>query len=156
VSVWFTRSKAGTFDVGLGREEREALRWLCSQLRELLTDASHDGDPAVDRLYPPAYAPSEAEKNAEYAQLMRDDLRAGRLGAIEVLESTIDVDEVTEEQLMSWMGALNDMRLVMGTRLEVTEEMDEIADDDPRAPMFGLYQYLTWLQSDVIDAIQEP
>ena len=128
---------------------------MCAQLRELLTDAAHDGDPALERLFPPAYGADEQDKNLEYTQLMREDLRNGRLAAINVLEETIDGNELTEEQLLSWMGALNDIRLVIGTRLDVTEDMDELDDDDPRAPMFGLYQYLTWLQSDVIDALQE-
>ena len=155
MSVWFKRSRSGTFRIGLGNEEREALRWLCSQLRELLTEPEHDGDPAVARLFPPAYREDEHEKNTEYVQLMRDDLVSGRLQAIATIESTVDGTELSEEQLLGWMGALNDMRLVIGTRLDVTEDMEEISDDDPRAPMFGLYQYLTWLQSDVIDALQE-
>jgi hypothetical protein len=155
VSVWFKRTRTGTFRLKLGREEREALRWLCGQMRELLAGDVDEGDPAVARLFPPAYGPDHEDKNAEYSRLMRDELLTGRLGALEVVAESVDASEVTEEQLVAWMGALNDIRLVLGTRLEVTEDMEEVPDDDPRAPMFGLYQYLTWLQSDVIDALQE-
>ena len=155
MSLFFRRASDGSFRVGLGREEREALKWLTAQMRELLTDAGADGDPALDRLFPPAYGPDEAQKNAEYAQLMREELRKGRLGALDLLAATAEAESVTEDELTAWMGALNDVRLVLGTRLDVTEDMHELDDDDPRAPMFELYQYLTLLQGDVIDALQE-
>lgn len=155
MSVWFKKAKDGTFRLKLKQEEREALRWLSGQMRELLTDAPEESDPAIARLFPPAYGPDDDDKNAEYFRLMRDDLLSGRLGALDLLASTIDGDSLTADDLMAWMGALNDIRLVLGTRLDVTEDMQEIAESDPRAPMFGLYQYLTWLQSDVIDALQE-
>jgi hypothetical protein len=45
--------------------------------------------------------------------------------------------------------------LVLGLRLDVTEELDasRIADDDPRAPMFGMYAYLTWLEEQAVGAL---
>ena len=50
-----------------------------------------------------------------------------------------DADRLTEEQLLSWLGVLNDLRLVLGTRLEITEESSEadFAADDPRASSFA-------------------
>ena len=71
------------------------------------------------------------------------------------MEATIDADRVNEEQLIAWLGALNDLRLVLGTRLEVTEEMYErpVPPDDPGAAQLGLYHYLGWLQDQVVQVL---
>ena len=60
---------------------------------------------------------------------------------------------LTEDQLNAWMGAVNDLRLVLGTRLDVTEDMDAVQLDDPRAPAFAVYQYLTHLLSEIVNAL---
>ncbi|HEX7167132.1 MAG TPA: DUF2017 family protein [Acidimicrobiales bacterium] len=150
------RVSDGSYRVRLPAQEREFLEQLSPQLRELLNDPSADGDPALGRLFPPAYSKEEdASRNAEYGRLMRDDLREHHLAALAVLEETAKATRLDEEQLSAWMGALNVLRLVLGTRLDVTEEMFEsdIADDDPRAPALALYGYLSMLQAEVIDAL---
>jgi hypothetical protein len=53
------------------------------------------------------------------------------------------------------MGAINDLRLVLGTRLDVTEEMEGVAVDDPRAPALAVYQYLTYLLSEIVQALSD-
>ena len=57
---------------------------------------------------------------------------------------------------MAWLGSLNSIRLVVGTRLGVTEETTEkdFAGDDGRE-MFALYGYLTWLEGWVIQALDQ-
>ena len=144
------RRRDGRYTVALEAWERNLLRTLPGQLRELLaTD-----DPALERLFPPAYL-TDDERNDEYRRLMRDDLTNKRLGSLEILEATLDEKRLDEEQLLAWMGALNDLRLVLGTRLDVTEDMygEELADDDPRAPAFALYNYLGYLQETVVQAL---
>ena len=56
------------------------------------------------------------------------------------MEASIDADRLTEEQLLSWLGVLNDLRLVLGTRLEITEETTQydFAAGDPRTSAFAL------------------
>ncbi len=144
------RTRAGYYELRLDPWERNLLRSLPAQLRDLLaTD-----DPALERLYPPAYSSDDA-KNEEYSRLMRGDLTAGRLTSLDLMEETIDAERLDHDQLAAWLGALNDLRLVLGTRLEVTEEMYEepLSDDDPRAPAFALYAYLGVLQEQVVDAL---
>ena len=55
----------------------------------------------------------------------------------------------------AWLTALNDLRLVLGTRLEVSEDslLGDLPEDDPRAPDLALYAYLSWLQEQVIEAM---
>jgi hypothetical protein len=144
------RSRDGTYAINLEPWERDLLRTLPGQLRDLLaTD-----DPALERLYPPAYV-DDTERNDEYQRLMRGDLTARRLTSLDVLETTVDATRLDEEQLAAWLGALNDLRLVLGTRLDVTEELyDREPDpDDPQAPAFALYGYLGWLQETVVQAL---
>jgi Domain of unknown function (DUF2017) len=131
-------------------EEREVLRALPPQLREILdTD-----DPSLRRLHPPAYQ-DDPERDAEYRRLVGDDLLRQRLQALEVMEATIDAATLDQEQMTAWLGAINDLRLVFGTRLDVTEAMYEegIPPEDPRAATFALYQYLGWLEEQVVSAL---
>ena len=58
------------------------------------------------------------------------------------------------EQADAWLSAINDVRLALGTTLDVTEDMpDELPDDDPRAPHLGVYHWLTWMQESLIAAL---
>ncbi|HXJ66689.1 MAG TPA: DUF2017 family protein, partial [Actinomycetota bacterium] len=130
------RTRKGDYEVRIPANERAVLRALAGELRELLpTD-----DPSLERLFPPAYA-DDREKNEEYARLMHDDLLAERTSALDAFERTVDARRLTEEELVAWMGAVNDLRLVLGTRLEVTEEMYErpIDDHGPNAHQMAIY-----------------
>ncbi|MGI8792071.1 MAG: DUF2017 family protein [Acidimicrobiales bacterium] len=130
-------------------EELAVLRTLPTQMRELL----NTDDPALERLFPPAYV-GDPELESEYRDLMRDDLMAKRTSSIDVMEATLDRKQLTEEELTGWMGALNDLRLVLGTRLDVSEnDHDMLPEDDPRGPGMALYHYLTMLQSEAIEAL---
>ncbi|MGH3919863.1 MAG: DUF2017 family protein, partial [Pseudonocardiaceae bacterium] len=61
---------------------------------------------------------------------------------------------LSDEQAQAWLAALNDVRLALGTVLDVTEDMpDELAPDDPRAPHLGVYHWLTWVQESLIQAV---
>jgi hypothetical protein len=145
----FRRGSDGTYAVSLEPYERELLRSLPGQLRDLLST----DDPSLVRLYPPAYV-SDDEANDEYRRLTRGDLTSRRLEALDLLESTVDSERLTEEQLAGWMGVLNDLRLVLGTRLDVSEDDAglEVPDDDPDAPAWALYGYLGWLLEAVVEA----
>jgi hypothetical protein len=87
--------------------------------------------------------------------LVRAELTASHLTSIDVMEATIDAERLDEDQLVAWMGAINDLRLVLGTRLEVTEELYEegMSEGDPRMPSFVLYTYLGWLEEQVVEAL---
>ena len=149
---------AGGFALHLPADEREILRSVGPGLRELLIDRATSikpgEDEAVDRLFPAAY-PDDEERQAEFRLLAHDQLLESHLGALAVLEETTDADRLDEEQLLAWMRALNHIRLVIGVNLGVTEERDEWPEslDDPRAPSFVIYQYLTYLQGEIIEAL---
>jgi hypothetical protein len=146
------RTRAGEFEVRLSAEEREVLRGLPTQMRDAL--ALGKDDPAVARLNPSACL-DDAEVDAEFHQMMDDDLSAGRLEALEALEKTVDNTRLDEEEAMAWMRAINDVRLLLGTRLDVSEDPGErhVSPDDPRAPGFALYDYLSLLTQELVEAL---
>jgi len=155
VSVLFPRTDSGAFAVRLGDEERAVIRQLATGIAQAIETGDPGGDDlALRRLFPPAYTDDE-EKNTEYTRLMHDDLRNGRLQSLAMLEGSADATELTEDQMLAWMGALNDIRLFLGTRLGVTEDMHDVDDDDPRASMFAVYHFLSLLQEEAIDALRE-
>ena len=143
------RTRKGDFALALSSEERDVLRSLPMQLTELLgTD-----DPSLYRLFPPAYLEDDALES-EYRELMSDDLRDRHAAALEVMAATVDADRLDEEQTNAWLAALNQLRLVLGTRLDVTEDSDhEVDQSHPDAPAWALYHYLTYLQDEVVGAL---
>jgi len=147
-----SRTRRGTYAVRLPAPERELLANLVGQLRELLELTTDD--PSVRRLFPTAYH-DDAERDREYQQLVRDELLERRLATLATVEATAEADELDEAQLTGWLTALNDLRLVLGTRLDVSEDQDAIDEDDPDAPAMAVYGYLSVLLTDVVDALAE-
>jgi hypothetical protein len=148
------RTRRGDFELRLSPDERTILRGLPDQLRNLIENEDPTSDPAMARLYPPAYE-DDPIRNLEFERMAGDDLTSQRLSSINAMEGSIDADLLSEEQLLSWLGVLNDLRLVLGTRLEITEETTEedFAAGDPRASTFALYAYLTWLVDAIVRAL---
>ncbi|MFP5318807.1 MAG: DUF2017 family protein [Acidimicrobiia bacterium] len=145
------RSRRGGVELRLPEEEREFLRTLAPDMRELLGTPD---DPAVGRLFPPAY-PDDQERQAAYRLLAGSELMDSHLAALEALEAAADAERLDEDQAHAWMRALNEVRLVLGTRLDVTEEGTERprSRDDPRLAAFAAYDYLSALQDELIDAL---
>jgi hypothetical protein len=151
----FTRDRVrrrgeGQYQIRLRPNERVLMAELVTQMREQLL-ASTD-DPSVRRLFPPAY-PDDAERDAGYQVLTRDELLEHRLAALDVVEATLDGSTLDESQMTAWMSTLNALRLVLGTRLDVDEEPRELDESDPEAPAYAVYEYLGWVLSQVIDAL---
>jgi hypothetical protein len=144
------RRGGGRYQIRLRPNERVLLAGLVTQMREQLL-ASTD-DPSLQRLFPPAYA-NDAERNAGYQVLTRDELLEQRLAALDVVERTLDGSDLDEAEMTAWMSTLNSLRLVLGTRLDVSEDTHELDPADPQAPVFAVYEYLGWVLSQVVDAL---
>ena len=140
----------GGYRLRLGDGERGALLDLFDELRSLVVAE----DDAVGRLFPAAFR-DDAEASAEYDRLVRGELVSGRLAALDTVRETIHADRLDEEQLAAWCGALNDLRLVHGERLGVTEDTyeRELDPSDPRAPALAIFGWLTWLQGNAVEAL---
>jgi hypothetical protein len=144
-----SRRRDGTYRVDLPTEERDVLAALPGQLREAL-DA---GEPTLYRLFPPAH-PDDDRANEEYARLVGPGLVDGKLLALSELERTAHAKFLDEDELASWLGGLESLRLALGTQLDITEETYGAFDaDDPQAPRLALYHWLSWLQEEVVQAL---
>jgi hypothetical protein len=143
--------RRGRYQVRLPAEERALMRGLLSDLRALLSLGPED--PRVRRLYPEAYA-DDPEKQGEYQRLTLEQLQSGRLAAVDMLEETVDAEELTAEQITAWMHAVNALRLVLGTLLDVREDNQPFTldRDHPDAPTMALYGYLGVLLEELVEA----
>jgi hypothetical protein len=127
-----------------------------------MTDTHQTGvrpsDPVLARLLPDAYADDE-ERATEFRRYTEDELRSGkRAGAQMVLESLppeggrVVLGEALTD---AWLSSLNDLRLALGTRLEVTddspEEFDHLDPTSQRGRELTVYLWLGWLQETLVD-----
>ncbi|WP_031478350.1 DUF2017 domain-containing protein [Streptomyces bicolor] len=149
-------------------------------LAELFAEGPSEppADPVLKRLFPDAYsdpegAPQakEAEEqraySAEFRRYTENDLRAGkRDNALAVVRSLDELSsasageggavlKLSAEESQQWLRALNDLRLAIGSRLEITDEDDtdllyRLPDEDPRKPMVMAYLWLGGLQETLV------
>jgi hypothetical protein len=147
------RRRSGGFRLDLPAEERALLSRLLPQLREVI--ALPPDDPRVRRLYPTAF-PDDPEKEAEYQRFMQSELVASRTAAIDTVEGSLDANELDEEQALAWMAAVNTLRLVLGTMLDVDEDLDlgRLPADDPDIESYALYAYLSLLLEELVSALE--
>jgi hypothetical protein len=121
-------------------------------------------DPALRRLLPDAYADDASA--GEFRRLMDNQLRGLKSDALQRMIGDIrsagsggEPVALTPADVEIWLQAINDVRLVLGTRLEVTEDMTESWDTldpaDPRTSLLLAYDWLGWLQESMVDALDE-
>ena len=102
---------------------RDLLASLAGQLRELIDDPEAQDGPGLARLFPPASMDDPMEALG-FEQLMGEALRAGKRESASVVQATANASHLDPEQTLAWMRCLNDIRLVVGTRLDVAEDTD--------------------------------
>jgi hypothetical protein len=143
------RTPDGGVLLRLSPEERALIAALASDLRAQLEDSFDD--PSFRRLFPPAY--EDAENEGAYRDSAGDELLDGRRQALEVLVATARADRLSAQEADAWLRALNDLRLVLGTRLDVQEDA---LLEGPQSPELALYGYLSWVQEQLVAALAEP
>jgi hypothetical protein len=111
-------------------------------------------DLATRRLFPPAYVGQEhTDEEGEYRRLVDDALRNHHGQALAVLADTADAVNLDAEEMHAWLSAVGSIRLVLGTRLDVSEGMAPPPADDPSAPEYSLYELLGALQEAIISVL---
>jgi hypothetical protein len=179
----FRRSRDGAFTCTLHQAEADLLRSLVGQLLELLADGEPQpdpdpwarvldlaspeppADPVLRRLFPDAYADDSAASDfRRYTERgLRDVKRRNALVVLTELDSAQPLPEsrvrvrVSPPDAESWLRALTDLRLALGTRLGVQQDEDPDWDaddrDDPRRYVYGVYEWLGWLQDSLVRAV---
>ncbi|MET7485976.1 DUF2017 domain-containing protein [Streptomyces sp. NPDC005538] len=153
-------------------------------LAELFAEGPSEppADPVLRRLFPDAYtdpeqapdSPQDAEEklahSAEFRRFTENDLRAGKrenaLAVVRTLDSLTPsgdggaVLKLTAEESRQWLGSLNDLRLAIGSRLDITDEDDtddlyRLPDEDPRKPMVMAYLWLGGLQETLVATLTQ-
>jgi hypothetical protein len=159
----FKRVGSDRVRVRLAQDEVAILRGLPDQLRSVLAEGGDE--PVNQRLFPPAYLDvADIEHDTEFHRLMHDDLVTEKLANLDLVTDTLArgstsvrrwTVELTDEEATAWLGVLNDLRLALGVRLDITEDFDgDVDDTDPRAPALRLLSYLGWLEEQLLVALQ--
>ena len=119
--------------------------------------AETPSDPVLARMFPAAYRDDD-EAAGDFRRFTERDLRAGKVANASSVASCLEGSGsklvLTADEALCWLGFLNDARIAIGIRLEVTEEnhdeLAELPEGDPRAGLFDVYDWLTFLQDSLV------
>ena len=150
----------GTDEVTLSLTDDEAslLRSLIGEMKVLL-EADIPRDAIKARLFPPAFDDPEAEKDFE--ELTRTELEDTKLTAVRTAEEQLGPTgpaeiELDDDGVGTWLRLLTDLRLAIGTRLEVTEETmaAEIDPSDPNGAALSVLHWLGWMSEAILERVE--
>ena len=127
---------------------------LAAQVGWVDGDVGISDDPAVARLLPDAY--DDPDDARDFRRFTENDLRQSKMQhamtVVEEIERSGEKVAVTSTD--SWLGLLNDARIAIGTRIQISEdnyeELAGLPDDDPRSGLFHVYDWLTFLQESLV------
>jgi len=184
-SSGFRRARAGVIMAGFDQIEALLLHHLFGQFVLLLDEGelsstaadpltaalglaastAPSDDPALARLFPDAYR-EDPSASAEFRRYTEADLRQGKRANASSALASLDwsrlkqsrgVITLDDTQAQAWLRALNDLRLVLGARLETWENIKELTSslsvDNPRLVIVDIYLWLGWLQETLVEAV---
>lgn len=112
-------------------------------------------DDAIQRLTPNPY-PDDKEAGAEFLRLTRGDLLSRRESDANTVLETLRQGtsesqslQVSGEDARSWMRTLAALRLVLASRLGITNDGDENEDD----PRYGVYEWLGYHLEQLVTSL---
>jgi hypothetical protein len=117
-------------------------------------------DPVVARLLPDGYR-DDPDAAQEFRKYTESSLRSAKQQAaqemLDTLPETGGKIQLTHDQAHAWLKALNDVRLALGVRLNVTEEFEEqwsrLRADDPQWAAYEVYAWLGAVQESLVQAL---
>ncbi|GAA1242614.1 DUF2017 domain-containing protein [Kitasatospora nipponensis] len=151
---------------GPGEESDDPLAALFAQ-----GPSEAPADPALGRLFPDAYGepgrPADPQTKAaagEFRRYTELDLRARKredallvIRSLDTLGGRGGILRTSAGDCPAWLRALNDLRLTLGVRLEVTEDDEqglyELPDDDERKPLVMAYLWFGAMQESLLEAM---
>ncbi len=183
----FRPTKDGGASVWLSAVEATLLRTLIVSVMDLLGEGAHGShgsrdkqdaviddleraftgeqpripeDPALARLLPDAYSDDPAAAN-EFGRFTESSLRESKKYFARTMLDTLPPKggrvTLNDEQARDWLRALNDVRLMFGVRLEVTEDFEEqlaaLDPGDPKVAAFEVYGWLGAVQESLVQAL---
>jgi Domain of unknown function (DUF2017) len=144
---------------GLPPDQGESTETL-EQMVGLSDNSRLPDDPILARLLPDAYR-DDQDASGEFRRYTEHGLRSGKVAAAQTVLDTLPATGgrvlLTEDQAQAWLRALNDVRIALGVRLDVSEDRDEMLDRADRggqeASGLMVYDWLSLLQSTLVQAI---
>ena len=141
------------------------------QLLDFSGPTTEPEDPVLARLFPTAY-PDDEEAAGEFRRFTEGSLRDHKArAAVQVIDSleeaglptelaedglVVDV-ELDRDESVTWMKSFTDIRLALATRLGVEEDDEDywmaLPEEDPRAHVYDIYQWVGYLQETLVDAL---
>ena len=117
-------------------------------------------DPVLARLLPDGYR-DDAEAAGEFRKYTEPALRSAKHQAAQEMLDTLPEEggriQLTQDQALSWLKALNDVRLALSVRLGITDENEDMSErlaaEDPRAAYVWVYQWLAYLQESLVESL---
>ena len=138
---------------------------LFDDLEKMFNETSADppgkpDDPVLARLLPDAY-PDDPEAASEFRKYTESSLREAKKYFAQTLLETLPPKggrvKLSADQARDWLRTLNDVRLMFGVRLEVTEDFEEqltsLDPKDPRVAAFEVYGWLGAVQESLVRAM---
>lgn len=154
----FERVSEETFRLSLEQDEATLLGRLLDEMNALLKSDLPRAEPVTGRLFPNAYESDDDQ--AAYEELVGDQLRSGKQEALEQVRKMLEdrsngAIEMNRADVDAWLTVVNDLRLTIGTRLEVTEEtmQRELDAGDPDAAALSVLHWLGWVQESILRQI---
>ena len=153
------RRKGGHVVARLDPAEAGVLGLLLDQLEQLVTADRDDvaGDPVIERLFPEGHR-GDPRLAADYRELTESALRSGKTDDLATVRATLPADggelRLDPDQAGAWLRTTNDLRLALGTRLEITEDTEppeDLTGEDGQ--QLAVYYWLTALQGSLVDAL---
>lgn len=169
------RSSRGRITARVSPDEREFLLYLITELAAVvepappdssdplaelvgISEATRPSDPAVLRLFPDAY--SDPEQALEFRRYTEDGLRRAKSATLNVVRDSLVASGeklvLSRQQAEAWVATLNDLRLLLGTRLGVTQDQDDwdrLDPGDPALVAYSTYEFLGWVQATLLHAL---
>jgi hypothetical protein len=117
-------------------------------------------DPVLARLLPDAYQ-DDPQAAGEFRKYTESSLREAKKHFAQTVLDTLPPKggriRLTGDQARDWLRALNDVRLMFGVRLEVTEDFEAqlaaLSPDDPKIAAFEVYGWLGAVQESLVQAL---
>jgi hypothetical protein len=117
-------------------------------------------DPVLARLLPDGYR-DDPEAAGEFRKYTESALRSEKQQAARQMLDTLPEAggriQLNHEQALAWLKALNDVRLALGVRLDVTEDFEEdwarLDAADPRWTAYEVYAWLGAVQESLVQAL---
>ena len=151
------RARGGQIVARVDAAEAQVLALLLDQLEQILDAEDLRDDPVVARLLPDGHR-SDPGIAADYRDMTESALRSGKTDDLATVRATLPDGggelRLDADQAGSWLRTSNDLRLALGTRLDITEDTeppDDVTSEEEQ--QLAVYYWLTGLQGSLVDAL---